>query len=103
MPLHCQFFMYPRCAEKGESGIPKNADDHVETASTELGSKERNKYGGLDDLHDAPPLGTIKTKCPDPPIAQQPFPFKKRPFSPQVMNCANLQIRTHREGKQGHF
>jgi len=81
----------------------KNADDHGATVATEPGCIELTKHGGLDDSRDTPPLGTIKARCSDPPIAQQPFPLKKHPFSPQVVNWANLRIRTHREGKQGHF
>ena len=82
----------------------KNGHDHGEKASTESGSKELTEHSGSDDSGHAPPLGTIKGRCPDPPIAQQPRPFeKKQPFSPQFVKCANLRIRTHQEEKQGHF
>ncbi len=45
--------------------------------STKSSSKELTKHGGSDNSSHAPPLGTIKARCPDPPIAQQPRPFKK--------------------------
>ena len=98
------FFTCARCTAKWESGSTKNAHDHGEKASTESGSKELTKHGGSDNSGHAPPLGTIKARCPDPPIAQQPRPFEKNhPFSPQFVKCANLRIRTHQEEKQGHF
>ena len=73
-----QFFLRARVVLQSENqAAQKNVHDHVEKASTESGSKELNEHGGSDDLSHVPPLGTIKARCPDPPIAQQPRPFKK--------------------------
>ena len=73
-------------------------------ASTEAGSKELTEHGGSDSLGNVLPLGTIKARCPDPPIAQQPCAFEKeQPFLPQFVKCANIQIQMHWEEKQGHF
>ena len=45
----------------------------------------------------------LKAWCPDPMITKQPLPFKKHPFSPKFVKCANLWIHTDREEKHGHF
>ncbi len=86
-----RFFLRARIALQSENqAAQKNAHDHGETASTEAGSKELTEQGGLDDSGRELPLGTIKARCPDPPIAQQTLPLKKHPFLPQFMKCTNL-------------
>ena len=63
--------------QRENQAAQKNAHDHGEKASTESGSKELTKHGGSDNSSHAPPLGTIKARCPNPLIAQQPHPFEK--------------------------
>ena len=104
MPPHCLIFLCACVALKSENqASPKNADDHGDTTFTKPGSTELIEHGGLDGLRDAPPLGTIKARFPDPPIVQQPFSFKKTPiFTPihGVHKSLNLDALG---GKAGSF
>jgi hypothetical protein len=47
-------------------------------------SKEPTKHGDSDNLGVTPPLGTLKAKCSDPLIAQQPLSLKITHFPPNM-------------------
>ena len=83
-------------AESENQAAQKNSHHHGETVSTEAGSKELTGPGGSDNSGNALPLGTIKTRCPNPSITQQPHHFEKTPiFTPihEVHKPPNLEAR----------
>ncbi len=79
-----QFFLRARIVLQSENqAAQKNAHNHGEMASTNAGSNKLTKLGGSANWGNAPPLGTIKDRCPD-SIAIKHIPSKNTHFHPNL-------------------
>jgi hypothetical protein len=70
------------------------AHDHGENASTVPDSKELIQQHASDNVGVAPPLHDTKPRCPEPPITQQPLPFKTSSFTQIYEVCRSLNPHT---------
>ena len=61
--------------------VQNNADDHGDYMITKPNSKELTKHSGSNCSSVTQPLGSIKTRHPDPSIAQQPLGWKTALFT----------------------
>ena len=104
MQLHCTIFLCIHVVLQSENNaVQKNAYDHGDNRITKPGSKQLTEHHCSVNSDNATPLATIMARCLDPQIAQKPLPLKKHPFSPEFVECVNLQILMHGQEKHGHF
>jgi hypothetical protein len=67
------------------------------------GSRYLTKHHGSVNSSDAPPLYTIKARCPEPPIAQQPLHFKKYTHFHWSPCSAHISNSDAPREEKGHF
>ena len=95
--------MNPHFAAKWESRSTKNIDDHGDNRIMNPVQKNSpNAFAwSIPMMHH--PLSLSWQGAPTLRLPRNYFFEKKPPFSPEFVECMNLQLPMHREEKKGHF
>jgi hypothetical protein len=103
MQLHCPIFLCTHVALKSENNaVQKTLTTMVTTESPNLVQNNSPNILALSILTMHHPLSLSWKGAPILRLPSNHF-LQKHPFSPEFMECMNLQTSVHQEEKQGHF